>query len=196
MGGDTLPVEVTMMPGTERLTLTGKLGDVMKESAMAALSYVRSNHAALGVAPEFTKGNEIHVHVPEGAIPKDGPSAGITMTLALISAATGRPLRGDLAMTGEVTLRGNVLPIGGLNEKLLAAKRAGITCVLVPKANESDVKELSPVVTSALDVVFVDHIEQAIPIAFDTATRRKTRSVTSTRGSATAKRKRTHTRRS
>lgn len=166
MGGDTLPVEVTIMPGAERLTLTGKLGEVMKESAMAALSYIRSNHAALGVSPDFAKGNEIHVHVPEGAIPKDGPSAGITMTLALLSAATGRPLRGDVAMTGEVTLRGNVLPIGGLNEKLLAAKRVGIRTVLVPRDNQRDVKELSPVVTGQLEIVFVDHIEQALNVAF------------------------------
>lgn len=166
MGGDTLPVEVTIMPGTERLTLTGKLGDVMKESAMAALSYIRSNHQSLGVNPDFAKGHEIHVHVPEGAIPKDGPSAGITMTLALLSAATGKPLRGDLAMTGEVTLRGNVLPIGGLNEKLLAAKRVGIRTVLVPRDNEKDVKELSPVVTKHLEIIFVDHIEQALHVAF------------------------------
>jgi ATP-dependent Lon protease len=165
MGGDTLPVEVTIMPGAERLTLTGKLGEVMKESAMAALSYLRASHAVHGLDAEFTKGKEIHVHVPEGAIPKDGPSAGITMTLALLSAATGRPLRGDLAMTGEVTLR-NVLPIGGLNEKLLAAKRVGMRTVLVPKENKKDVEELSPVVTKGLEIVFVDHIDQAIPVAF------------------------------
>ena len=113
MGGDTLPVEVTIMSGAERLTLTGKLGDVMKESAMAALSFLRANATQFGLDPEFSKGKEIHIHVPEGAIPKDGPSAGITMTLALLSAASGKPLRGDVAMTGEVTLRGTVLPIGG-----------------------------------------------------------------------------------
>lgn len=170
MGGDTLPVEVTIMPGAERLTLTGKLGEVMKESAMAALSYLRASHAVHGLDPEFTKGKEIHVHVPEGAIPKDGPSAGITMTLALLSAATGKPLRGDLAMTGEVTLRGNVLPIGGLNEKLLAAKRVGVRTVLVPKDNQKDVEELSPVVTKGLEIVYVDHIEQALPVAFKRTT--------------------------
>ncbi|MCU0331230.1 MAG: endopeptidase La [Candidatus Kapabacteria bacterium] len=166
MGGDTLPVEVTIMPGSERLTLTGKLGDVMKESAVAALSYLRANFATYGLDPEFAKGKEIHIHVPEGAIPKDGPSAGITMTLALLSAASGKPLRGDLAMTGEVTLRGNVLPIGGLNEKLLAAKRVGVRTVFVPKDNIKDVHELAPAVTQDLEIVFVDHIEQTVPIAF------------------------------
>ncbi len=175
LGGDTLPVEVTIMPGAERLTLTGKLGDVMKESAVAALSYLRANHARLGVDADFAKGKEIHIHVPEGAIPKDGPSAGITMTLALLSAASSRPLRGDVAMTGEVTLRGNVLPIGGLNEKLLAAKRVGITTVLVPRDNRKDVEELSPVVTQDLEIVYVDHIEQAVPVAFATAAKPKTR---------------------
>lgn len=166
MGGDTLPVEVTIMPGAEKLTLTGKLGDVMKESAMAALSYLRANFATFGLDPDFAKGREIHVHVPEGAIPKDGPSAGITMTLALLSAASGKPLRGDLAMTGEVTLRGNVLPIGGLNEKLLAAGRMGIRTVLVPEANRRDVTELPPAVTKGLEIVFVDHIEKTLPVAF------------------------------
>jgi ATP-dependent Lon protease len=166
VGGDTLPVEVTIMQGAERLTLTGKLGEVMKESAMAALSYLRSNAVKLGIDPDFAKGKEIHVHVPEGAIPKDGPSAGITMTMALLSAATGRKLKGTVAMTGEVTLRGNVLPIGGLNEKLLAAKRIGIKTVLVPAANKRDVEDLQPEVTSGLKLVFVEHIEEALDTAF------------------------------
>lgn len=166
MGGDTLPVEVTIMPGPEKLTLTGKLGEVMKESAMAALSYLRSNSKLFKLDPEFSKGKEIHIHVPEGAIPKDGPSAGITMTLALLSAASARPLRGDVAMTGEVTLRGNVLPIGGLNEKLLAAKRAGMTTVLVPFDNKKDVAELSPLVTAGLKIVFVSNIKEALSVAF------------------------------
>lgn len=166
MGGDTLPVEVTIMPGAEKLTLTGKLGEVMKESAIASLSFLRANYAAYGLDADFAKGKEIHVHVPEGAIPKDGPSAGITITLALLSAASGKPLRGDLAMTGEVTLRGNILPIGGLNEKLLAAKRVGIRTVFVPKDNERDVAELSPVVTNGLEIIYVNHIDQAVPIAF------------------------------
>ncbi len=166
VGGDTLPVEVTFMPGPERLTLTGKLGDVMKESAMAALSFLRSNHAKYELDAEVAKGKEIHVHVPEGAIPKDGPSAGITMTMALLSAATGKPLRGNVAMTGEVTLRGQILPIGGLNEKLLAAKRAGMETVLVPDANRSDVDELPKGLTEGLEIVFVKTVDDAIPFAF------------------------------
>ena len=133
---------------------------------MAALSFLRSNAARFELDPDFAKGKEIHIHVPEGAIPKDGPSAGITMTLALLSAASGKPLRGDVAMTGEVTLRGNVLPIGGLNEKLLAAKRAGMTTVMVPKDNKKDVQELSPMVTEGLTIVYVGTITEAIPVAF------------------------------
>lgn len=166
VGGDTLPVEVTIMPGTEKLTLTGKLGDVMKESASAALSYIRSNYEKLGVDENFSKNKEIHIHFPEGAIPKDGPSAGITITLALISAARGIYLKGNLAMTGEVTLRGNVLPIGGLNEKLLAAKKLGITEVIVPKDNQRDVEEISDVIKSDLNIHFVKHIDEALHIAF------------------------------
>lgn len=175
VGGDTLPVEVTYMPGTEKLTLTGQLGDVMKESAVAALSYLRSNYAIFGLEEGFAKGKEIHVHVPEGAIPKDGPSAGITMTLALLSAANGVPLRGDIAMTGEVTLRGQILPIGGLNEKLLAAKRVGVTTVLVPHLNRTDVEDLPPAVVKGLKIIFVKTIEDAIPVAF--AKQRNTKSV-------------------
>lgn len=133
---------------------------------MAALSYLRSTAASYQLDPDFAKGKELHIHVPEGAIPKDGPSAGITMTLAILSAASGRPLRGDVAMTGEVTLRGNVLPIGGLNEKLLAARRAGMTTVLVPKDNKKDVLELSPQVTEDLAIVYVGHISEAIKVAF------------------------------
>ncbi len=165
VGGDTLPVEVTFMTGAEKLTLTGQLGDVMKESAMAALSYLRSHAGTLGLPEDFAKGKEIHIHVPEGAIPKDGPSAGITMTLALYSAASGTPLRGDVAMTGEVTLRGAILPIGGLNEKLLAAKRAGTTTVLLPEGNRTDVQELDAGVTDGLTIVFVGSIEEALPTA-------------------------------
>lgn len=172
MGGDTLPVEVTIMPGAEKLTLTGKLGDVMKESATAALSYVRSNWYALGVPENFAKDKEIHIHAPEGAIPKDGPSAGITMSLALISAASSRPLRGDLAMTGEITLRGNILPIGGLNEKLLAAKRKGITTVLIPKDNQQDISEINPIITNGLQIVPVGHLSEALPYAFRTETKK------------------------
>jgi ATP-dependent Lon protease len=166
MGGEILPVEVTIMPGAEKLTLTGKLGDVMKESAQAALSYVRSNYEALDVPEKFNQKKEIHIHVPEGAIPKDGPSAGITMTMALISAASGRKLRGDTAMTGEVNLRGEVLPIGGLNEKLLAAKRAGIICVLIPKDNERDIEDMKEEIKKGLKIITVRTILEALPYAF------------------------------
>ncbi len=166
VGGDTLPVEVTIMPGTEKLTLTGKLGDVMKESAQAALSYVRANTKLFGIDDEFAKSKEIHIHVPEGAIPKDGPSAGITMSIALISAASGKRVRGDVAMTGEVTLRGNVLAIGGLNEKLLAAKRHGATTVIVPRDNEKDVEDISAQVKEGLSITFVSTVQEAIPFAF------------------------------
>jgi ATP-dependent Lon protease len=169
MGGDILPVEVTIMPGKDKLTLTGKLGDVMKESAMAALSYVRANTEKLGVPADALSDKEIHIHVPEGAIPKDGPSAGITMTMALISAASGRAARGDVAMTGEVTLRGNILAIGGLNEKLLAAKQSGITTVLIPKQNEVDIAEMDAKTTDGLEIVPVAHISEALGRVFRSA---------------------------
>ncbi len=166
VGGDTLQIEVNLISGPEKLTLTGKLGDVMKESAIAALSYIRANREEFGIPESFNKKREIHIHVPEGAIPKDGPSAGITMTMALISAAKGIPLRGDLAMTGEVTLRGKVLPIGGLNEKLLAAKKVGIKTVLIPKENEKDIEEVSDVIKKDLEIIPVSSIIEALPIAF------------------------------
>lgn len=163
-GGDLLPIEVNIMPGkSDKLTLTGQLGDVMKESGMAALSYVRANYKELGVSEEFAKGLEIHIHVPEGAIPKDGPSAGITMCTALISAATGKPVGGKVAMTGEITLRGNILPIGGLSEKLLAAKKRGIKKVLVPFDNKRDIEEVDKYITKGLEIVFVEHITEALP---------------------------------
>ncbi|MFN5176445.1 MAG: endopeptidase La [Ignavibacteria bacterium] len=173
VGGDTLPVEVSIMPGSERLTLTGKLGDVMKESASAALTYIRSHVEDLSISPGFEKGKEIHIHVPEGAIPKDGPSAGITMTIAMISAATGKPVRGDIAMTGEITLRGMILPIGGLNEKLLAAKRLGIKTVLIPEGNAKDIQEVNPHILKGLNIIPVECLDQALPHAFRkwTATR-------------------------
>ncbi|MCX6148862.1 MAG: endopeptidase La, partial [Candidatus Kapabacteria bacterium] len=136
------------------------------ESAIAALSYIRANREEFGIPESFNKKREIHIHVPEGAIPKDGPSAGITMTMALISAAKGIPLRGDLAMTGEVTLRGKVLPIGGLNEKLLAAKKVGIKTVLIPKENERDIEEISDVIKKDLEIIPVSNIIEALPIAF------------------------------
>ena len=163
-GGDLLPIEVNIMPSkSEKLTLTGKLGDVMKESGMAALSYVRANYKLLGVPEEFTKGMEIHIHVPEGAIPKDGPSAGITMCTALISAATNKPISGKVAMTGEITLRGNILPIGGLSEKLLAAKKRGIKKVLVPSENKRDVEDIDDFIKKGLKIIFVEHITEALP---------------------------------
>ncbi|TAL68240.1 MAG: endopeptidase La [Bacteroidetes bacterium] len=166
IGGETMPVEVTIMPGAEKLTLTGKLGDVMKESAQAALSYVRSNHKVLDIAENFQKHKEIHIHVPEGAIPKDGPSAGITLAIALISAATGKAIKGDIAMTGEITLRGNILPIGGLNEKLLAAKRIGISTVLIPKDNERDVEDINKNIKEGLKIIPIKHISEALPVVF------------------------------
>ncbi len=166
-GGDILPIEVSIMPAaTEKLTLTGKLGDVMKESAQAALSFIRSNYQLFSLDEKFSQAKEIHVHVPEGAIPKDGPSAGITMTMAIISAASGRAIRGDLAMTGEVTLRGNVLAIGGLKEKLLAAKRIGITTIVIPKENERDIEDFPKDILDGLDIHPVSTIYEAIPFVF------------------------------
>jgi ATP-dependent Lon protease len=166
VGGDILNVDVTMMSGAQKLTLTGQLGDVMKESAQAALSYIRSNAKQFGVNPEFSKGKEIHIHLPEGAIPKDGPSAGITMAMAIISAASNKPARNDIAMTGEITLRGNVLPIGGLNEKLLAAQRSGITTVIIPKENVKDLTEIPAKVKEGLKIIPVETIEEAARLVF------------------------------
>jgi ATP-dependent Lon protease len=166
VGGDILNVDVTIMRGTERLTLTGQLGDVMKESAQAALSYIRSNARKFGINPEFNKNREIHIHLPEGSIPKDGPSAGITMAMAIISAASNRPARNDVAMTGEITLRGNVLPIGGLNEKLLAAQRGGIKTVLIPRENLKDLTEIPDKVKQGLAIVPIETIEAAMDHVF------------------------------
>ena len=166
VGGELLSVDVTIMNGAERLTLTGQLGNVMKESAQAALSYIRSNAKKLKLNPDFYKGKEVHIHLPEGAIPKDGPSAGITMAMALLSAVSGKPATNDIAMTGEITLRGNVLPIGGLNEKLLAAKRNNIRQVLIPKENEIDLKEIPAEVKEGLEIISIEQIEDAIPYVF------------------------------
>ncbi len=167
VGGDILNVEVTIMDGHERLTLTGQLGDVMKESAQAALSYIRSNANTLGLNPHFYKGKEIHIHLPEGAIPKDGPSAGITMTMALLSAIKQIPVRADVAMTGEITLRGNVLPIGGLTEKLLAAQRYGIKKVLIPEDNVIDLADIPESVKKPLKIIPIKTILDAIPHTFE-----------------------------
>ncbi len=167
VGGDILNVEVTIMNGPERLTLTGQLGDIMKESAQAALSYIRSNAKALNLNPNFYQKKEIHIHLPEGAIPKDGPSAGITMTLAMISAIKNQPANAEVAMTGEITLRGNILAIGGLNEKLLAAQRSGIKKVLIPQENLKDLTEIPETVKAGLQIIPVSTILEAIPYAFD-----------------------------
>ncbi|MFO7445977.1 MAG: endopeptidase La [Ignavibacteriaceae bacterium] len=166
VGGEILTVDVTIMNGSEKLTLTGQLGNVMKESAQAALSYMRSKAKELGLNPNFFKGKEVHIHLPEGAIPKDGPSAGITMAMALLSAISGKPASNQIAMTGEITLRGNVLPIGGLNEKLLAAKRNGLSKVLIPKENEIDLKEIQDKVKEGLEIIPIERIEDAIPHVF------------------------------
>lgn len=165
-GGDTLQIEVNIIPGGGNLKLTGQLGDVMKESAQIALTYVRSIAENYKIDKEFFEKNDIHVHIPEGAVPKDGPSAGITLTTAILSAVTGIKVYADLAMTGEVTLRGRVLPIGGLKEKLLAAKMAGITKVLVPKKNEPDVGEINAEITEGINIVYVKHMDEVIDNAF------------------------------
>ncbi|WP_279613849.1 S16 family serine protease, partial [Pantoea agglomerans] len=142
VGGDTLQIEVSLAPGKGKLVLTGKLGDVMKESAQAAFSYIRSKAEELGIDPKFHEKYDIHIHVPEGAVPKDGPSAGITMVTALVSALSGKPIKREVGMTGEVTLRGRVLPIGGLKEKSLSAHRAGLTTIIAPKDNEKDLDDI------------------------------------------------------
>lgn len=162
VGGETLEVECLTMPGKGGLRLTGQLGDVMKESAEAAFSYVRAHCADLGLADDFYKDVDIHIHVPEGAVPKDGPSAGVTMATALVSVLTGIPVRNDVAMTGEITLRGRVLPIGGLKEKTLAAYRAGITTLIIPKENQKDLEEIPPHVLSQFKIVCVEQIEQVL----------------------------------
>jgi ATP-dependent Lon protease len=167
VGGEVLDVEVNVMDGSGKLELTGNLGDVMKESARAGISYIRSRARQLNIDPEFYKKKDIHIHFPEGAVPKDGPSAGITVTLAVISALTGAPVRSDIAMTGEITLRGRILPIGGLKEKTMAALRSGIKTVIIPKENESDLEEIDPLVRNALNFVTTDHIDNILDFALD-----------------------------
>ena len=166
VGGDTLQIEVNVMPGKVEIMLTGHLGDVMKESARTGISYIRSVSRDYQIADDFFEKHDIHVHIPEGAVPKDGPSAGITMATAMLSAITEQKVRADIAMTGEVTLRGRVLPIGGLKEKLLAAKNAGIKTVLVPKKNLADVEELSQEITKGLEILPVEHMEEVLKAAF------------------------------
>ncbi len=168
-GGDVLFIEASQMTGSGQLTLTGSLGDVMKESARAALSWTRANAKAFGIDPDFYKSTELHLHVPSGAIPKDGPSAGVTMTTAVVSELTGRPVRGDLAMTGEITLSGKVLPVGGIKEKVLAARRVGIREVILPKQNEKNVNEdLSPVLRADLTIHLVSTIDEVLALALTT----------------------------
>lgn len=162
VGGDTLQIEVNIMPGKGEILLTGQLGDVMKESARTGISYIRSISSELGIEEDFFETHDIHIHIPEGAVPKDGPSAGITMATAMLSAVTNRKVRADLAMTGEITLRGRVLPIGGLKEKLLAAKNAGIKTVLVPYENKRDVEELSAEITKGLEILPVERMSQVL----------------------------------
>lgn len=166
VGGVTLEVEVNVLPGKGELALTGKMGDVMKESAQAGLSYIRSISDKYNIKPEFYKEHDIHIHIPEGAVPKDGPSAGITMATAMLSAITQKPVRADIAMTGEITLRGRVLPIGGLKEKLLAAKNIGIKTVCIPKDNEKDLEEISNEITDGMEIIPVDRFEQVEKQAF------------------------------
>ena len=158
-------IEATAFKGKGRLTLTGSLGDVMKESAQAALSFARTRARQYGIKEDFFATHDLHVHVPEGAIPKDGPSAGITIATAMISVFLNRPVRRAVAMTGEITLRGNVLPIGGLKEKMLAARRAGITIVLVPKLNKKDVDEIAPHLKRGLEIHFVDEVDEVLRLA-------------------------------
>jgi ATP-dependent Lon protease len=167
VGGQILNIEASIMPGKGKLTLTGKLGDVMQESGQAALSYVRSRASKLGLPADFYRHVDIHIHVPEGAIPKDGPSAGITLATAVVSALTKIPVRREIAMTGEITLRGRVLPIGGLKEKLLAAHRAGNQTVIIPRDNEKDLADVPANVQQQLNICFVDMMDEVLDLALE-----------------------------
>jgi ATP-dependent Lon protease len=167
VGGSVLSTEATIMQGKGRLTLTGKLGDVMQESAQAAMSYVRSRTSTFGLPRDFYRHLDIHMHVPEGAIPKDGPSAGITIATSIVSALTRIPVRCDVAMTGEITLRGKVLPIGGMKEKMLAAHRVGIRTVILPKDNEKDLADIPPEIQADLTIRFVESMDEVLEIALE-----------------------------
>jgi len=167
VGGEVLQIEVTLMDGKGQLTLTGKLGEVMQESARAAMTFVRSRASEYGIGREFHRKMDLHIHIPEGAIPKDGPSAGITMATTIVSALTKIPVRRDVAMTGEITLRGKVLPIGGVKEKLLAAHRAGIKCIILPKDNEKDLQDLPPDILEVMSVNLVETMDEVLQIALE-----------------------------
>ena len=162
VGGELLCVETLVMPGKGEVTITGKLGDVMKESAQAAVSYVRSRAENLMIDNDFYKKTDLHIHIPEGAIPKDGPSAGISMCTSIVSALTRRPVHSDIAMTGEITLRGRVLPIGGLKEKILAAHRGRIKKVIIPSENEKDLKEIPQSVLKEIEIIMVEHMDEVL----------------------------------
>jgi len=168
-GGDILFIEATAMPGGSdvRLRLTGQLGDVMKESAEAALSWVRANAESLGIRSKALEGGEIHLHVPAGAVPKDGPSAGVTLVTAIVSVLTGRRARGDVAMTGEISLRGRVLPVGGIKDKVLAAARAGIKTVILPRRNEKDLVDVPDDVLAEVEIRSADSIEEVLAVALE-----------------------------
>jgi len=180
-GGDILFVESTRMAGKKSLTLTGSLGDVMKESAQAALSYIRSRADRLGIAPDFYENADLHVHVPAGAIPKDGPSAGVTIATSLASLLTGHPVRPNVAMTGEITLRGKVLPVGGIKEKVLAARRAGVESVILPRRNEKDLEDIPEDVRRSLRFTFVETMDEVLDAALERAAAERAPSAEETR---------------
>ena len=163
-GGQIIFIEATIMTGHEKLIMTGSLGDVMKESAQAALSYIRSNASLFNISKDFFDGHDIHIHIPAGAIPKDGPSAGLTIALALISLLTGRAVRRDVALTGELTLSGRILPVGGLHDKLLAARRAGIRTVVIPQFNKSELKDIPENVLKDLEIIPVNDVEEIVDV--------------------------------
>ena len=173
VGGEMLEAEVAVVPGTGKIEVTGNLGTVMQESAKAAVTFVRSRAEQLNIDPMFYKNNDLHIHFPEAAIPKDGPSAGVTITTAIISALTEAPVRHDVAMTGEVTLRGRVLPIGGLREKTMAAYRAGIKTIVIPKDNESDLQDIEPIVRENVAFVPAEHMDTVMETAIDFSRRPK-----------------------
>jgi ATP-dependent Lon protease len=175
-GGDILFIESTRMSGQKGITITGSLGDVMKESAQAALSYVRSRAAQLGIAPDFFEKSDLHIHVPAGAIPKDGPSAGVTIAASLASLLSGRAVRSDVAMTGEITLRGKVLPVGGIKEKVLAARRAGIKAVILPRRNERDLDDIPEEARKEMEFFFVDTVDEALNHALRRSTEQRLQS--------------------